>query len=584
LLGPNASPQQLVGFGNWLVKHSMHVCSISISLKELPVDQDVHGGPLQDVHGMPWQRYLDLTQQLLPLTMRAVSAAQLQPPAAALQDSNGQQQRQQQRSWRLASFSSDLPGAADLLPLLPAYSLTYLSLDLQHEKAVAADSSALSSALAGLRNLQFLRLSSKPESWEEEASSASCLAGVAQLSQLTELQLLNDWSDIDQPLQQLLAQPLPLRKLLLHVQSDLPDVNLAHLTQLELLDHRWHSLTPRSVLPQQLQRLQLGAVECAEDLEVLMQLPSLQWLSILVRTEDHALLLQLAKHPSLQELALRYDGSEEALATAAAWRQLPQLRELQMKWEHSLPQGQQIADMTAGIAAATGLTKLLLPLESLDEEDTTEFGTIRPSPVQVTVCASLAALTNLKHLELCCVDAELTPGDALALTALTKLTHLVSTGAGLTPRGEGVCGVGGAAVAEIMRSLKQLQHLRLDECRMRDLASLAAVGQLTQLTELQLMGVGGVTLEGLNLLTGLSRLQQLTLQTGREVPDDVLQQFAQRHGISKAVSKPVPRRVVTYVARGCTLTHVPYGAEESEQSDEYEDDDEFEEEEDLDDM
>jgi hypothetical protein len=137
--------------------------------------------------------------------------------------------------------------------------------------------------------------------------------------------------------------------------------------------------------------------------------------------------------------------------------------------------------------------------------------------------------------------------------------------------------VRGAAVVAVARSLKQLRHLELDECNMQDKASLAAVGQLTQLTELQLMGVGGVTLEGLNLLTGLSRLQQLTLQTGREVPDDVLQQFAQRLGIRKAVSKQAASQSalpVTYISL------VPAGdvggegfewSGESDEGDEYED-------------
>jgi hypothetical protein len=452
ILGPNPSTQQLASFAYWLYRHAAHVHSISISLRDLAYNE-------KTVHGLPWQRYLDAAGQVLLLAMRAVSGAPLHPALPTLRVSPEQQQRLQ-RAWRLASFSSDLPGAAGLLPFLPAHSLTHLTLDLQHDTAV--DGAALSGALAHLSSLQFLCLHS--HCMEKTAVPASCLAGIAQLGQLTELQLHKCLSDID--------QPLPLRKLVLHVRSDLPHLNLAHLTQLEVLEHSWGALTPQSVLPQRLQRLQLGVVECADDLVVPMQLPALQWLSILVRGPEPAQqLLQLAQHTALQELQLRYDGSDEAVATAAVWQQLPQLRELSMVWGNSFPSRQQGADILAGIAACTGLTKLVFPAQVLTEGDEDEEHvppSYEPPPAEVAVCASLAGLTNLRHLELDCAHTRLAPGDALALTALTNLTHLVSSG---MPQLFGGRGVTGAAVAAVACSLKQLRHLELDGCNMQDVGS-----------------------------------------------------------------------------------------------------------------
>jgi hypothetical protein len=403
------------------------------------------------------------------------------PQAAAAGALNA---NQQQSLWRLRSYSSDLPHAVKQLDVLPAHSLTHLQLDMQLDTAV--DAAALSAAIARLSSLQFFSLRSGYS--QDKATPASCLAGIAQLSQLTELQLHNCWSDIDQPLQQLLAHPLPLRKLLLHVRSELPDLNLAHLTQLEVLEHRWAALTPTSVLPQQLQRLQIGPVWCADDFAAALQLPALQWFGFPVQFTEHSLLLQLAQHTGLQQLVLTYHGSDGALATAAVWKQLPQLRELRMQHGDGIPSVDEQAVILAGIAAATGLTSLEFCIHVLefDESEHKAGGWVDPPPLDVSVCGSFAALTNLKELRLECHFACLAAGHALALTALTNLTLLSSRAYCFGEKRTRSRGKDSASVAAVVSSLPQLRHFELDDCSMMGEESLAAICQLVQLTQLHL--------------------------------------------------------------------------------------------------
>jgi hypothetical protein len=462
------------------------------------------------------------------------------------------------------------------LAVLPAHSLTHLELDVQHDTAV--DAAALSAAIARLSSLQFLSLKSGYS--QEKAAPACCLASIAQLSQLTELQLHNCWSDIDQPLQQLLAHPLPLRKLLLHVRSELPDLNLAHLTQLEVLEHRWAALTPASVLPQQLQRLQTGPVWCADDFAAALQLPALQWFSFPVQFKEHGLLLQLAQHTAIQQLALTYDGSDEALATAAVWKQLPQLRELSMLHGDGIFSLDEQAVILAGIAAATGLTNSDFSIRVLefDESEHKAGGWVDPPPLDVSVCGSFAALTNLKELRLECHFARLAIGDALALTALTNLTLLSSRAYCFGEKRTRSRGIDGASVAAVARGLPQLRHFELDDCSMMREESLAAIGQLVQLTQLHLgcREYGGVTRHGLALLTGLSRLQQLTIQACRLTSDADLQKFGQLHGIKQVVALREPEQpgfAYTYVWISGEVWH---GGADCEESYDYDDSDDLE--------
>jgi hypothetical protein len=111
----------------------------------------------------------------------------------------------------------------------------------------------------------------------------------------------------------------------------------------------------------------------------------------------------------------------------------------------------------------------------------------------------------------------LLPGDARALTALTGLTRLVLRGLG--------SGVGDVAATALACSLRQLRHLDLHSCDLGGMVCLAAIGQLTQLTALHLFGNEGVTREGLMLLTGLKRLQQLGVCRNEEVTDAAVEEF-----------------------------------------------------------
>jgi hypothetical protein len=104
------------------------------------------------------------------------------------------------------------------------------------------------------------------------------------------------------------------------------------------------------------------------------------------------------------------------------------------------------------------------------------------------------------------IDFNLLRGDALALTALTRLTRLDLSSARH--------GVGTAVATALACSLQQLQVLDLSYCSLQlgsaeGLACLEAIGRLKQLTWLSLSGNEGLTQHGLMQLTGLSRLEHV---------------------------------------------------------------------------
>ncbi|KAF6248735.1 hypothetical protein COO60DRAFT_1648566 [Scenedesmus sp. NREL 46B-D3] len=137
-------------------------------------------------------------------------------------------------------------------------------------------------------------------------------------------------------------------------------------------------------------------------------------------------------------------------------------------------------------------------------------------PDPVAACDSLAGLTNLRDLSFSAA-ANLLPGDALALTALTGLTRLVL--AHLEH------GVGDLAACALACSLKQLRHLDLQECDLGDMVCLAAIAHLTQLTELRLGCTSGFTRQRLMLLTGLTDLQRLGFCSDEEIRVEVMDSF-----------------------------------------------------------
>jgi hypothetical protein len=212
---------------------------------------------------------------------------------------------------------------------------------------------------------------------------------------------------------------------------------MALLTELTELRTGRCELAEATVLPVQLQRLHFHSWDGAHSLAPLtrLELQQLQHLSLRVDFEQPQPLLQLAQLPALTHLALQYDewcDGHAAAATASAWPLLPQLRELDIAKElwSSQPDWEAIV---AGVAAAAGLTKLVLDARMCSDELQAEFINGSDDYIdqmwasQVAACASLAKLTCLQDLMVYGIDSlfmfNLSRGDALALTALTDLTR-----------------------------------------------------------------------------------------------------------------------------------------------------------------
>jgi hypothetical protein len=404
----------------------------------------------------------------------------------------------QQAAWCLASFSGHLAGPG-ILAALPPHSLIHLDLNLLDRYSSSAEAAALSDMLRRLSSLQQLCLG-RPYGEASIASGAgNCLAGIVHLSRLTLLKLHGTWPDIRQPLQQLLAQPLPLQQLDLNLAdgSQLP-VNLAALTQLQ-------ELSTSCKLPSGVQfprSLRLPHCQDGDSLATaVMPLRQLTYLSLSVRFQQCQPLLQLARLPALQHLGLTYHDTADAAATATAWPQLPQLRNLLIINCSDPPTQQHIAELLPALAAASSITNLAWDDHWEDE-------------AAVAMCPSLVRMIKLEELVL---STAMVPGDALALTALTKLTSLILH-----------CGNGGVdnfVATALACSLKQLRHLDLSYCSMDSMVCLAAIAHLTQLTVLRLWGNSGLTKRGLMALTGLSDLQELSVTNNEEVTDEVVEEF-----------------------------------------------------------
>uniref|UniRef100_A0A383VYG2 Uncharacterized protein n=1 Tax=Tetradesmus obliquus TaxID=3088 RepID=A0A383VYG2_TETOB len=129
VLNPAKPLQQMRSFSQWLPKHAALVKSITATTNA--VDKWLLQPHLAAASG--------LLQQALQTAAEVTnsSAAAMQASSTpAFNSSTLAHQPQQQRGWRLASFSSDLPGAPGMLPVLPC-TLTHLCLDLQSGTAVA---------------------------------------------------------------------------------------------------------------------------------------------------------------------------------------------------------------------------------------------------------------------------------------------------------------------------------------------------------------------------------------------------------------------------------------------------------------
>jgi hypothetical protein len=367
---------QMHSFAQWLHKHAALVNSIEAKLGCLP--DDVDGLPTA-LHVDEAQRVLHRALQLagtMPAPPTAAVSSTTAAVAASVGSSTGAEQQQQQ-GWRLARFSSYMPGA-ELLAALPTHSLTHLELDdggcSGCSTVSTEDDSTTAAALARLSSLQRLRLAA----WTN-GIPVSALAGVAQLSRLTALSLYGNFEGIKQPLEQLLAQQLPLRKLEMSMHestrnSSQPVLDIEHLTTLEQLSNCWWSLRGQlpegSALPAQLKQLQVAQCS-ARDLAAVMPLQQLQGLDLIIDTDTAGEVARLAQLPALQHLALGYTTLRLAAATAHVWQQLLQLQELRVAGHDDEGTILQMQLILEGIAAATSLTNLHLESSTLVDEQMT---------------------------------------------------------------------------------------------------------------------------------------------------------------------------------------------------------------------
>jgi hypothetical protein len=321
-----------------------------------------------------------------------------------------------------------------------------------------------------------------------------------------------------QALQQLLAQPLPLRVLRLSsgkespiIDSGILRLDLSHLNQLQVFSSSYSYWGKRldAIFPPQLQQLELDYEIGSDEVADMLELKQLRCLKFMVERDEPAPALLSA----LQQLSLVYERFMFADGAAAIWPQLSQLCELAVKLEDEPPSKQEWPAFSDAVPASTNLTSLQLEAtcwdtEAEDAED--YFGE------PVAVCAKLAGLQKLKHLRFE-DDSTLAPGDALALTALTGLTSLVLARLG--------SGVGDEAATAIAGSCKQLRHLDLCDCELGSMECLTNIRNLTQLTHLQLRGNAALTQQQLMLLTGLTRLQQLGVDRTADINDGVMDSF-----------------------------------------------------------
>jgi hypothetical protein len=252
VLRPEATLHQLRGFASWLIDHVQLVRSVTINVRQ---DSGHSSSTPEGLSGMFDDCCHDATASLLlNKTFQLLAAA---GPDVVRSAASGRQQQQQQRHLlRFTSFTSDHLNSATMLAALPGQHLTRLELE-----SPSCDSTHCTGALQQLSNLQQLQLTSS-----QSSVRCSCLAGIARLQQLTQLRLSGHWWESSKDvLQQLFAQPLPLRVDHVWKEGEVEEeekegeaLDLSALVQLtELIASDLH---PGCVLPAQLHTVQLGYV------------------------------------------------------------------------------------------------------------------------------------------------------------------------------------------------------------------------------------------------------------------------------------------------------------------------------------
>jgi hypothetical protein len=271
-------------------------------------------------------------------------------------------------------------------------------------------------------------------------------------------------------------------------------------------------------------------------------------------------LLRLTQLAALQQLRLLHFDLQYAAAFAPAYGQLPQLCELICSGDGTPLTEQTMATLVAGIAAATSITRLHLYADVTDgdsfEDALEQRADVSTSAAEqrgppVDVCASLASMTQLEHLELAFsqvpgwnfgtqgleerasrAGSALVFGNAAALAALTNLTHLHCK------EGGAIASVNDEATSALASGLTQLRHLEFDRCDLGGMLCLGAIAQMPHLSVLSLreMDGAGVTQQRLMLLTRLSCLQHFEFEVNAEVTDAVVEVL--KEGLVAATCRP----------------------------------------------
>ncbi|KAF6251352.1 hypothetical protein COO60DRAFT_1645123 [Scenedesmus sp. NREL 46B-D3] len=208
--------QYVLNFASWLPKHAAVVRSITI--------EEPYLEPRVVIDGLPGELHLEAAQQLLQQAMQlaaALAAAAAAPVAAAVAAAAGQ----------------------DTVAAVPA---------AQQQREQQQQQPARLPPLGWImqRRLHIHAL----------GQHYSCLAGLAQLSQLTSLKVTGFWDGSELPLQQLFAHLLPLRMLHLDIyHAKLPLLDLSRASQLEEFRQQWQAVINGVAAATNLTRLGLEA-------------------------------------------------------------------------------------------------------------------------------------------------------------------------------------------------------------------------------------------------------------------------------------------------------------------------------------
>jgi hypothetical protein len=521
---------RVASFAKWLPAHANLINRFEIELEpDSTEDFDPADRPRVAQH--------NVLDTMLALSMQRIAASSSSTSNAA---ATANQQQQQRPTFALHRFSSSIRHGADVISALPAASLKQLvwNLDVPSGEGQCRPA-AMANALAQLTNLRRLRL--------QERLAGSWLPVIGQLKQLASLDILELDAHVDEvqhlpdSLVELCINEFVCRASERNEASDEDDgagaeaafgggggaaaaadadardadsgdarqLDLSHLTRLTylLLDLDMFSIQREQqplrvevLLPLQLLSLDISCDCCA--VLPMINLSALQRLRHLTLTdcvESDASLLALIRLSALTHLELEYRAVLSEVQGGSAWAQLPQLRSLQLTSEgHEVDGGVGFRRVMRDLGAATSLRQL-----RLDFTDGVTLESMRPK-----LFGYLTGLQQLQELHFIgryprYDDDHSHADDAMHLTTLTGLTNL------------DLCGrlVGDVTAVALACHLSQLRELRLVECNLGSRASLPAIAKLRQLRHLNLSGNAMGSGDCLTLLTQLSALTSMRLES-----------------------------------------------------------------------